>query len=359
MATPTTDYTSIRNWLTKAASLPEKEDEGKPATLGAHAAQDTADANKAVPGTGAQEAKKNPETGHADNPVPGSGLLQATTGKMPEVEKAVKTVTEASEKAANADLSTDEGFEFALSEIRKAAAEFPVIFAQSGLKVDAPAKAAPAAKAAATADPAAAAKAAQDAQAAAVIDGYRKLGADRGGLTAEYLKAFYATYGELEKMANDGSMGAMLAADPAAQGGPPMPGGAPEGPPPGPPAPEAAPAPGGPPAGPGGEAGPSLDDVAAALAEMGMTPDDLMQIAQKMKGEAEAAPAPDAGGPPAEQKEAAVASMAHVIKTAGDAKALMQAGKFALKPAADDSADRKRRNAAKAYIQELRALAAA
>lgn len=356
MTTSTQDWNSIRSWLTKQASLPEKEDTGTPATTGAHDAQNVADAKKAVPGVTVEESKKNPATGKMNNPVPGSGLLQTTTGHMPEVENAVKTVTEESEKAANADLSTDEGFATALDALRKAAAELPLVFAQAGMKIDqtpTTKKAAPV-QPTTVVDPAVVAKQAQDAQAAAVIDGYRKLGADRGSLTAEYIKAYHNTYDALCKMAADGSMDAMLANDPTQGGGAPPPAAPVDaGPPPGA---------GGPPPGapPGGDAGgqPSLDDVAAALAEMGMTPDDLMQIAQKMKGEAEAAPAPDAGGPPAEAKEAAVASMVHVIKTANDAKVMMRSGTFRLKPAGDGTADRRRRDAAKAYIRELQAVSA-
>ncbi len=358
MAPPASTHADLKAWINSldltgkiAGTLPEKPDDGTPASEGAQSAKNHADAKKLTPGVSVEDGTDNPATGKSDKPVPNSGLLQTTVGKMPEIEKAVKTVTEETAKMAAADLDTPEGFDVALTALRKAAAELPIVFAASGLQIPNQTPAPKAAAKAAPADPVAAAKAAQDTQAAAVVDGYRKLGADRGVLVSQYLQGFYGTYQDLHKMAADGSMAAMLAQDPAAGGAPPgagpMPGGdaGPGGPPPG-----AGPMPGG---DAGGGQAPSIDDVAAALTEMGMSPDDLIQIAHKMQDEVQGSPAPDAGGPPVEEKAAALRVLESVIKDASDTKQHMRAGRFAFKPAGDGSADRRRRDTAKGYIREL------
>jgi hypothetical protein len=351
-ATPT-DYGTLRSWLygnqavAKAAgTLPEKEDGGEKATEGERSSENSADVKKLMPGVNVEVGKTNPETGNADKPVPDSGLAQGMVGSMPEVEKAVKTVTEENEKASSADLTTDAGFIAAFEALTKSAAALGVLStAAAGVHQtpnhtpNQPAKSAAATTTQNT-----------EPSGEAVVAGYMKMASDRADLVGNYMQGMYTTYNDLVKAAADGSLDQMMDAgggggDPAAGGAPP-----PEAGDAAPPPPDAGPAPAG--AGPGGAGGgaPSVEDLASALTEMGVSPDELMEVAQKMKSSVGGAP--DASMPP-EEKAAAIQGLDTTIKFAGDAKTMMRAGKFRLKPAADDSPERKRRDTARNYISEL------
>lgn len=360
-----TGYENLKSWLQGApkvaGTLPEKDDDGKPATEGARSAENTADIKKHIaPGQNIDASSKNPVDGSSDKPIAESGLMQTTTGKMPEIERAVKTVTEENEKAAAADLSTDAGLTAAIGSLEKIAAAFGILTTASATaptvvtSPEAKAAAVTPNTAAVAQTPAETAKSAADAERAAMVADYVKFGSDRGALVGEYLRGFYSTYEALTKAAADGSLDAM-AQDPAAAGGDPAMGGAPMGAPPGgdPAAAMGAP-PGGDPgaggdpaAGGAGGGAPSTEELAAALAEMGVTPDQLIEVAQQMQGSVEGA------GAPPEQKAAAVKQLNETIKVASEAKAIMQAGKFRLKPAADGSSERKRREAARDYVTEM------
>jgi hypothetical protein len=86
----------------------------------------------------------------------------------------------------------------------KAAAALPALLAAAGVPAQAPAAApSPSKQASAPAQPIDWEKAAAD-----VVEGYRKYGADRGHLTASYLRGFADTYAML-KQANDDAQAAL------------------------------------------------------------------------------------------------------------------------------------------------------
>lgn len=355
-ATPN-PLSDLNAWLKSAGSLPEKDDGGKPATEGARSAENSADVKKLVPEMSSETFGKNPETGDADSPVPDSGLQQATTGKMPDVEKAVKVVEEESAKMAAADLTTDAGFDAAFESLNKAASYLPILFTASGVQTPGTKKAN---TTPAPAKPQTPAEKTAAEKVAAKVEEFARFGRDRGELTAAYLRGYDDHMAIFLKAAADGSIDAMGGPPPEMGGGMP-PEAAAGGMPPeaaaGGMPPEAGPPPGGDPGAGGGA--PTADDLAAAFAEMGVTPDVVMEAAQKLQEQIgggapapEGAP-PEAGPAPAEaEKAAAVATLAYVKKTAAEAKAKMRSGKFNLKPAAD-AAEAKRRTAARDYIGEM------
>lgn len=350
------NFNTLKSWVqnVKQASLSEPKEPGEPATTGARASEHKSDVNKIVPGQNVDHGAKNPETGHQDEPYPGSGLKQTTTGKMPEVEKAVKVVREETEKMSNADITTDEGLSVAISSLRKAAAELSLISSldnpnytfnqphtvHGGYEqtINVP-RQAPRQKQAA------------DDGTAALVDGYRKYGQDHAMLTVNYLNGFNDMFGYLKTANDDGSLMQMLAAQGGGGGAPPggelppeaMAGGAPPG------------AEGGAPPGaeggmpPGAEGGqPTADDLAAALQELGISPQELEAALAKMQGQVEGDQSiPDEEK--AEIKAAIAGGVADMKKVASH----MRSGKFNLKPAADGTPERERRNVSKAYLQEL------
>lgn len=369
--TPARGFDTLQSWLADvdpaklAGVIPaesEHDDGGTNASEGARSSENDADVKKITNGNAVPGGTKNP-SGKMDEPVPGSGLNQSTTGKNPEVERAIKTVKGEEEKMANANLDTPEGFKAAHDALLAASAQLPILLAHCGVTMPAEQ---PASKQASNTpiepgDPAGdlgfTSKEAADAAAAAVIAGYTKMGADRAVLTARYLSGFYDAMAHIEKMANDGTLEAAL----AAQGG-----GEPGGAPPMDPAAGGAPpaamagAGGDPGAGgaPGGE--PSMDEIIAALQELGITPEQLQEIISKAQGGVEAAPtagpeSPEAASPV--EKAAALDALKEWSKLAAEMTPHMRSGKYQFKPAGDGTLERQRRQAAKGYIQELRKFA--
>jgi hypothetical protein len=94
----------------------------------------------------------------------------------------------------------------------------------------------------------------------------------------------------------------------------------------------------------------SMDEVIAALQELGITPEQFQQIiAQAHQGVQDT---PDSAAAP-EEKAAAVTALVGWNKMASEMSPHMRSGKYSLKPAADGTKERERRNAAKDYIREL------
>lgn len=369
---PATGFDSLYAWLQGAdlnklaSEIPsesEHDDGGKPATTGARSSENDADVKKITNGNAIPGGTANSD-GKMNNPVEGSGLNQSTTGHNPEVERAIKSVKGEEEKMAAADLNTDEGFKAAYDALVRAQSHLPVLLAHCGLDVSPaePAKSAAAQPPAAPADhtpvdPTAAAlgyasKEAADKAAAELVYQYQKLGHDKGHMTAQYLRGYDETMALLTKMADDGSLeaaaqggqGPAPAIDPNAGAPPAMGGGDPaaamqQG---------AAGPEGGAEGGQGGEL--SIEEVIAALQEMGITPEQLQQIIGQAQGGVQATP--DAAAPP-EEKAAAMAALNGWNKMAAEMTPYMRSGKYSLKPAADGTKERERRNAAKDYIREL------
>lgn len=346
MATQTADtWTNLRAWLaadpTKSAgSLPEKDDGGKPATEGSRSSENSADVNKIVPDQNVDKGKDNPtEITGGTHAVPGSGLNQSTSGKNPEVEKAVKNVTDESDKMASAKLETDDELAAALATFNKLAADMNTLIG-SARAPEQPATRQNPAKAAADAPGAAPARQQPDLDkvAADVCASYAKYGADRGLLTARCLLGFEDAYYRLKQAEEDGSL-----QDMAQQGG----GGAPPEMPP-----EAA---GGamPPEAAGGAPGgaPGGDDMAGAMGELNLSPEELEQLIAMLTAKLQESQ--QGGAMPPEAAKAAREELRYATKLAAEAKAHMRSGNFRLKPAADGSPERKGRDAARAYIQEL------
>lgn len=368
-ATPMKSAESLRSWLSgkgdavkAAGTLPDLDDGGKPATQGERSAENKADVNKLMPHVGVEAAPKNPEHGSTDKPIADSGLMQTTVGKMPEVERAVKVVTEENEKVSASNLSNDIELANAIASLEKAASAMGIMStAAAGTRPPAPTPVGtPSTQTPAPTTPKAAAanppvnQAAADQQ--ALIASYIKFANDRADLLGQFLRGQVQSYEQLTKWAEDGSLDAAMAAgappeDPAAAGA-----GAGGDPAMADPAAAAAAAPppgaGGDPAagGAGGGGSPSPDELAAALAEMGVTPDVLMAAAEKLQ---QMVAGPAGAAAPAADKMAAEQQVAEMVKLASETQSHMRTGHFRLKPAADGSNDRKRRDAAKGYIDEM------
>lgn len=358
--TPTANrYDTLKAWLSAeaqakmAGSLPDKDDGGQAATTGSHAAEVERELKKKIPGQNVESAGENTKK---DDNQGISGLEQAEVGKMPDVEKAVKTVSEESEKLASADLTTDAGLDAAFEALVKASAELPKICVSLGVKAGVAAantNKSAAAKTQTPADQAAAAfgyatKEAADKAAAAVIEGYRRYGAERGELTGHCLRGIYEVYGRLKQAADEGNLAAMLGmdggaapTDPAAAAAqaPPAPAG------------EAG-AGAGAEGAPGDAAGPSVDDFAGAMPELNLSPEELQQLLAMLKEKLEAGSAAPEGQMPPEEKAAFEAAIANGVKLAHDIQTHMRSGKFQLKPANDGKA-RANRDTAKQYFIEL------
>lgn len=351
-------FDTIANWLgangaTKlaGATTPDLEDGGKPATEGARGHENSADVKKIPPGQNAESGQVNPDAGKMNKPVPDSGLAQGTPGSMTEVERSVKVVKDEAEKMAAADLSTDAGLEAAFGSLQKAAAALPSLLTRLGVSSPTPAPANIPANLHSAAQ-AVSKEAADRAADEAIVDAMRKYGADRGELTVSCLRGMDETYWLLKQAIEDGSMQQMLA------GGAPDAAAGPGGPPAGPAGMVPSPAAGDLPPGadappPGGAEGgaPSIDDMAAAMAEAGITPEMLEEIAAKLREQV--------GGDAnmgSEQKAAALAVLDSCTKTASDVRTMQRAGNFRLKPAADGTPERRRRDAGHEFIRELRRL---
>lgn len=368
---PATGFETLTAWLQNtdpvklAGALPaesEHDDGGEAATEGARSNENDKDVKKITNGNAVPGSGQNP-SGKMDNPIEGSGLNQSTTGKNPEVERAIKTVKGEEEKMANADLDTPEGFKAAHDALLSAYSQLPILLAHCGVEmpreeINKAASVQPKAETLVQAgDPAAAmgyaTKEAADKAAAAVVAGYQKMGSERAALTAQYLRGYDDTMALIVKMAEDGSLeaamagqagggaGGMPAIDPNAGAPPAAGGGNPAAAMPGQEG-------GGAEGGQGGE--PSMDEIIAALQEMGITPEQLQQIIGQAQGGVESAP-PEAASP--EEKAAAVQALQGWSKMASDMTPHMRSGKYSFKPAADNTPERKRRQAAKDYILEL------
>jgi len=348
-------WNDITAWLAEnekaAGSLPEGGTKGESADDGPRGSENCRDVKKNVGGNSVDGAGKANATGRADNMASMTGLKQTTVGKMPEVERAVKVVEEESDKMAAANLDDDAQLASAHAALLKAAAELPVILAKAGV---------PAARGTKAAAAPAAEKSATEKAMAATVDSYRKYGEDHADLTVNYLRGFWDVVNTLKSAADAGTLEQMLAG-----GGEAGPGAGPEemaGMPTGPgdvagavPPPAAGPGEhaepdaddqGGAPPGAGpGE--PDTDDLAAAAAELGMSPDELMQLIELLKTKAQAEPM----GPA--DKAAVERVLTKAASVASDIKQRMRSGKFQLKPAADGTPERARRNAAASYFNEL------
>lgn len=371
--TPATGFETLTAWLQNtdpaklAGAIPEDADDGgEKATEGARSSENDTDVKKITNGNAVPGSGQNP-SGKMDNPIEGSGLNQSTTGKNPEVERAIKTVKGEEEKMAAADLSTPEGFKAAHEALVSAYSQLPILLAHCGVEMPAPVQeqkvaaqqnAKKAETPAQAGDPAAAmgfnTKEAADKAAAEVVAGYQRLGYERAALTAQYLRGFDDTTSLITKMADDGSLEAAMAAQQGGGGGgggmpaidpnagaPPEAGG-------GNPAAAMPGQDGGQGGGQGGE--PSMDEIIAALQEMGITPEQLQQIIGQAQGGVEGAP-PEAASP--QEKAAALDALKGWSKMASDMTPHMRSGKYSFKPAADGTTERKRRQAAKDYIMEL------
>lgn len=353
-ATAKTNFTSIQQWLaadpTKAAaSLPEKDDGGKPATEGSRSSENCKDVGKLVPGNSVDHGKDNPKD--EETIVEGSGLKQTTVGRMSEVEKAVKTVTDESEKVEkmSAELKTDAELDEALKTFAKLAGDLNQFVAQSTAQPAQPTKQAAAPQ---QPDPVAhfgpQAKEAADRAAAEVVAGYRQYGSDRGALTAKYLLGFEDGYSKVAQAEAQGAVGHKRADEQDGDGPPDA--GPPQAAPAGPPDAGAMPPPGGDAGG-----GPGPDDMAGAMGELNLSPEELEQLIALLTQKLQAAQG--AGGMAPADAKAAADELRYASKQASDARALMRSGKFRLKPAADGTPERKGRDAARAYIQELQRIA--
>lgn len=355
-AAPKQNFESLRTWLNgkgdaakTAGSLPDLDDDGKPASPGERGSENSADVKKLVPHINVEQGKQNPADGAIDKPVPDSGLMQTSVGKMPEVEKAVKIVTEENEKVSSSSITNDAELASAIASLEKVASAMGIM--STAAAGSAPRQTAPAPSAgtkaptqvggtptaSSTAKVAAAGPSPEQQQ---LVASYVKFGADRATCVGEFLRGQIDAYNRLVKAAEDGTLDASMA-DPAAAGAAPAAAAAA-------PPPDAASPPGGGDPNAGGP--PSADELASALAEMGVTPDVLMEAAQKLQQMAGGAAPPDAA--PAE-KAAAMVATAEAVKLASETQSHMRAGQFRLKPAADGSRERARRDVAKTYIDEM------
>jgi hypothetical protein len=235
--TPATDFETLTAWLQNtdpaklAGAIPENADDGgEKATEGARSSENDTDVKKITNGNAVPGSGQNP-SGKMDNPIEGSGLNQSTTGKNPEVERAIKTVKGEEEKMAAADLDTPEGFKAAHDALISAYSQLPILLAHCGVEMPVQEQKTAAAQSAAkktetpvqAGDPAAAmgfaTKEAADKAAAEVVAGYQRLGYERAALTAQYLRGFDDTTSLITKMADDGSLEAAMAAHQGGGGG--------------------------------------------------------------------------------------------------------------------------------------------
>lgn len=366
---PGTKFGSLRDYLAgvKQASItspPSAEstipdDGGKTPETGARFTENGTDVKNMPPKQNVETASGNEVTGNAapSKLVPNSGLEQTTADDGDSQTRAVKTITGETEKLAALNLTVDADLTTALAGLAKAAAALPALLAASGV---APVQAAAATPAL---TPAAHEKWAAEQQAVAnVVEQYRKMGSDRGRVVVPYLRGFDEQMAHLKRADDSGALEQMMAAqggggDPAAAGGappmdpaaamPPMDPAAGGGAPPMDPAaaggdPAAAM---GAPADGGGQVTP--DDMAAAFNEAGITPQELVQLLEAMKGQVGGADMPP------EAKEKAASLIADWTKVATDTQSHMRSGKYSFKPAQDGSASRRSRDVAKSYLLEL------
>lgn len=363
-------FDSLRNWIAgngsvskEAAALPELEDGGKPATQGSRSSENASDVKKVAPHVGVETAPDNPEHGSADKPVPESGLMQTTVGKMPEVERAVKVVTEENEKVAALKLDSMDDLAAAIASLEKSASALGLI-ATATAAAGASSAARPAAQPAPAATNSPKSAAATSAPAAQppqnnitpeqqqLVAAYAKFGADQAAFLGEFLRGQAETRQYLTKWAAEGGLEEAEESQPAAGGAPAdqaamaAPGGDAGAPP----------APGGDPAAAAGGAGgagggtPSPEELASACAEMGVGPDELMQAAQIMQQMVSGGAG--ASVPPAD-KAAAEKEVQLMTKLASETKDFVRSGKFRLKPAADGTPERARREVARSYVDEM------
>lgn len=338
---PPQNWSEIADWLNRAeksaGTLPESSDGTTAATDGgARGAENSRDVKAVVGGNSAEGGAASTVHGRADNMAGSTGLKQTTVGKMPDVERAVKVIEEETEKASKADVDDPAQLEAAHAAVLKAAAELPTILARSAVR------AAPSANGHA----APAEKSAMDKALAATIENYRRYGEDHADVTTGYLRGFWDTLNHLKAAADAGTLEQMLGA--GAGGDPEGAAGA------GAPPPEAAPAG---PMGAGGDAGgdagggsggdPGMDDFAAAAAELGLAPEELMQLIEILKSKAQSEPM----GPA--DKVAVERVLTKAAYVASEIKNQMRAGKFQLKPAADGTPERGRRQVAANFFNEL------
>lgn len=359
-----TSFASLRDYLAgrKQASVENPpsadscvpDDGSKPVTTGARFSENTSDVAKMPPGKNVEHqagTARNGETKPTD-----SVLEQTIAGEEDSQTRAIKTVTDENEKMSGLDPTKDADLDKLMAGLAKAAAALPKLVAASGVK---------------RADEQTTKLSAEDEKASAdhqavvnVIETYRKAGVDRGRVTAAYLSGFDQTYRFLKQAMDEGSLAQLLqgdagAGDPNAMAGPGGDVGA-QMPPMAPP-PEAA-------AGgaPGGEPTMSDDDLAAAFAEAGVTPEEFVQMLMEMKAQMGGGEAPPAEAPaasegtekeapmPADEKAAAIRAIDDGIKIASHVIDYKKTGKFSFKPAADGTPERKGRDQMKQYLRELR-----
>ena len=351
-------YTTLKAWLQKKAA-DEPTDGGKPATTGSHASEVNADAKKLVGADSVVGGQNNPAVGKADGAGSTTGLKATTVGKDSENEspsktvvgeeteektaRALKTIQEGADKLNSANLSNPAEFDAAFDTFAKMSAELPILLASAGIAT---------AQTSATPRPVGKPEiekaASHDEEIKNNVARYHEYGAQHGGHVARYLHGFYNAFNLLKQADDSGQLAQLLAAqgagappEAAGAGGPPMPPEAAAGGPP----PEAAAA--------AEHMTPETDDYAAASAEHGLTPEQLEQIIAILQQQV----AQEEGGLQPAEKEAVHKALNDAVKIASDVKAHVRAGKFRFKPAADGSPERKRRDIAAKYLEELRTAA--
>jgi hypothetical protein len=365
MATPEVPYASLRNYLAgrKEASVTSPpsadsvipDDKGKAPTTGARFEENASDVKKMPPGVNAEHGAENPHTCNAADPVPNSGLEQTTADEGDSQTRAIETVKGENEKMSGLDPTKDADLDQLMARLTKAAEQLPALVGATRAQPAQPAQGGLPASA--------------DHQAVAnTVEAYRKMGADRGRVIAAYLLGFDETAAFLKKAADEGTLEQMLqgaggapGADAGTGGGAQAPAPGPEAGPPG----GAAPGGGDPGAaamgmGGGGEGQMTDDDLLAAFAEAGISPEEFVQMLTQMKGQMGGGGAGPGAGPemPPDQAKAAAAAIEDGIKIAQHVVAYKKSGKFSFKPAADGTPARRGRDQMKAYLLELRAAGA-
>lgn len=359
MPTTVTDpkFATLKSWLAqplaseiKVASTsesekptePAKTTEHSPPPTGAHASELSSDLKETVPAHSVESGAANSDAGKVPGTTIDGGLKSGPSDWKPPMS--VTTVHSGAKEAAALDLTTDVGLEAAVAKLASLTADLKTVLAPTGARPSAE----PVAPAAKSTEKSAAEKAAED-RARKVVEDYARFGHTRGAVTAAYINAFNQTGEYLKRAEADGTLLQAMGMGPGGPAGggaggmPPAPGGDM------PPGPAGAGGPEGPPA--GGD-GMTPDDMAGGMGEMGITPEMLEQLIAllQQKGQ-EKGQAPEAS--PAE-KEAFDRDFPLHKKMAGDTVTHIRSGKFRFKPAGDGTAERSRRDKAKAYLNELR-----
>jgi hypothetical protein len=352
-ASPKVNYGALRDYLNgrqKAASLePATEltpaDDTKPVSTGARSDEHVSDVKNNVGAHNVESATPSAANSNGDM-LTNSGLEQTVSGEEDSQTRAIKVVHVGNERMALLDPTKDGDLNAIMDQLSKSAVELQ--------RLVAPRKSAGTANKAAADNPL---TGSSDHQAVAnTIEEYRKRGSDRGRVVGAFVLGFNQTYNTLKRAFEEGSLEQMLAGAGGAEAGAgagaeagriPTGGDAPM--PPMPPEAGAVDPTAGAAAGAGDPGAISPDDIAAAFAEAGITPQELMTLLESAKGKLDADPAPS------DVKEKIASEFDQTIKFASFANDYMRSGRFALKPAADGTPARTSRDAMKTYIRELRA----